>query len=70
MNYILTNNISAKYDNKDSSHSLFQLDEYLHMTSPIRRSTDCIIHYLLKSIYLELFVSIRRGNVIKYNTSI
>ena len=51
MNYILMNGVSAKYDNTESNHGILQLDEYLHMTSPIRRSVDCIIHYLIKSIY-------------------
>ena len=51
MNYILMNGVSAKYDNMESNHGILQLDEYLHMTSPIRRSVDCIIHYLIKSIY-------------------
>lgn len=56
MKYILINNVSAQYDNNDSKHGMLQLDEYLHMTSPIRRSVDCIIHYLLKCIYLGIYI--------------
>ena len=49
------NGVSAKYDNTESNHGILQLDEYLHMTSPIRRSVDCIIHYLIKSIYFGFY---------------
>ena len=51
--YIVENSISANYDNKKSNHDLLKVDEYLHMTSPLRRSNDCIIHYLLKHSYLK-----------------
>ena len=36
-----------------TSHDLVGSDEYTHFTSPIRRVSDCICHYLLKYIYLK-----------------
>ena len=54
MYYILSNSVCASYDNIKSKHGILQLDEYLHMTSPIRRSVDCVIHYLLKATYLDI----------------
>ena len=51
--FIISNGITASYDNKNSKHDLLKVDEYLHMTSPLRRSNDCIIHYLLKHSYLQ-----------------
>jgi exoribonuclease R len=50
MNFILNNNVKADYNNKNSNHDILELNEYLHMTSPLRRSVDCVIHYILKSI--------------------
>ena len=63
MYFILNNNISADYDNINSNHDLLQLDEYLHMTSPIRRSVDCVIHYLLKSIYLNIKIPFNENEI-------
>ena len=63
MYFILNNNIKANYDNVNSNHDLLQLDEYLHMTSPIRRSVDCIIHYLLKSIYLNIKIPFNENEI-------
>jgi len=54
ISYILNNNISAEYSNSNTCHDLLELNEYLHMTSPLRRSVDCIIHYLLKNIVFNL----------------
>ena len=38
---------------KVKSHDLVGSPEYCHFTSPIRRISDCICHYLLKYIYLR-----------------
>jgi len=50
---IITNGIHAEYINKVASHDLVGSSEYTHFTSPIRRASDCICHYLLKYIYLK-----------------
>tara|TARA_B100001109_G_C18857513_1_gene472394 strand:- start:1454 stop:2860 length:1407 start_codon:yes stop_codon:yes gene_type:complete len=49
---IITKGIKADYMNKVSSHDLVGSNEYTHFTSPIRRASDCICHYLLK--YLKI----------------
>lgn len=50
---IITNGITADYLSKVSSHDLVGMPEYCHFTSPIRRLSDCVCHYLLKYIYLK-----------------
>lgn len=50
---IIDNGISASYLSTIDSHDLVGSDEYTHFTSPIRRVSDCICHYLLKYIYLQ-----------------
>jgi exoribonuclease R len=50
---IITNGIQAEYINEVASHDLVGSAEYTHFTSPIRRASDCICHYLLKYIYLQ-----------------
>ena len=51
--YIMNNAVTANYSNTNSNHDLLKVDEYLHMTSPLRRASDCIIHYLLKHSFLN-----------------
>jgi len=53
MNKIIDNGISANYQSKVLSHDLVGSDEYCHFTSPIRRVSDCVCHYLLKYIFLS-----------------
>ena len=50
---IIVNGIRADYMETADSHDLVGSDEYTHFTSPIRRSSDCISHYLIKYIYLR-----------------
>jgi exoribonuclease R len=50
---IITNGIHADYLNTVASHDLVGSDEYTHFTSPIRRASDCICHYLLKYLHLK-----------------
>ena len=50
---IITNGIRAEYMSNISSHDLVGMPEYCHFTSPIRRLSDCICHYLLKYIYFK-----------------
>ena len=50
---IITNGIRADYMANIESHDLVGMPEYCHFTSPIRRLSDCICHYLLKYIYFK-----------------
>jgi exoribonuclease R len=50
---IITNGIRADYMSNVASHDLVGMPEYCHFTSPIRRLSDCICHYLLKHIYFK-----------------
>lgn len=50
---IITNQIQAKYDENKSNHDLINTKYYSHFTSPLRRCSDLICHFLLKNIYLE-----------------
>jgi len=50
---IITNGIRADYMSNIESHDLVGMTEYCHFTSPIRRLSDCICHYLLKYIHFK-----------------
>ena len=47
--------------------------EYCHFTSPIRRLSDCVCHYLLKYIYLknkiDIEVPFSNDDLVKYSNS-
>jgi exoribonuclease R len=53
LNEIIVNGIKAEYISTVESHDLVGTAEYTHFTSPIRRMSDCICHYLLKYIHLK-----------------
>ena len=53
LNEIITNGIKAEYISTVKPHDLVGAPEYTHFTSPIRRLSDCVCHYLLKYIYLK-----------------
>ena len=53
LNEIIVNGIKAEYLSTVKSHDLVGAPEYCHFTSPIRRLSDCICHYLLKYIHLK-----------------
>ena len=55
---IITNGIKAEYLSEVSSHDLVGMPEYCHFTSPIRRFSDCVCHYLLKYIYWSFYKDI------------
>lgn len=50
---VIKNGDSAKYTNLNLSHDLLNTEHYTHATSPLRRVSDCIVHFLLKSQYLN-----------------
>jgi exoribonuclease R len=53
LNEIIVNGIKAEYISTVKSHDLVGAPEYCHFTSPIRRISDCICHYLLKYIHIK-----------------
>ena len=53
LNEIIVNGIKAEYFTTVSAHDLVGAPEYCHFTSPIRRLSDCVCHYLLKYIHLK-----------------
>ena len=50
LNEIIVNGIQADYISTVKPHDLVGSPEYCHFTSPIRRLSDCVCHYLLKYI--------------------
>ena len=53
LNEIIVNGIKAEYISTVKSHDLVGAPEYCHFTSPIRRLSDCVCHYLLKYIHIK-----------------
>ena len=53
LNEIIANGIKAEYISTVKPHDLVGAPEYTHFTSPIRRLSDCVCHYLLKYIHLR-----------------
>jgi len=52
MNSIIENGIQANYEQDIKPHDLVGVELYTHFTSPLRRCSDCIVHFLIKSINL------------------
>ena len=73
LNEIIVSGISAEYISKVDSHDLVGSPEYCHFTSPIRRLSDCVCHYLLKYIYLknkmDIEVPFLNSDLEKYSNS-
>ena len=53
LNDIVSNGIYAEYQAKSASHDLIGIEKYSHFTSPLRRLSDMVVHYLLKYVYLK-----------------
>ena len=74
LNEIIVNGIKAEYISTVKSHDLVGAPEYCHFTSPIRRLSDCVCHYLLKYIHLkninnEMIVPFTNDQLKKYSTA-
>jgi exoribonuclease R len=74
LNEIIVNGIKAEYMSTVKSHDLVGAPEYCHFTSPIRRLSDCICHYLLKYIHLKqtnpsLLVPFTNDQLIRYSSN-
>ena len=69
LNEIIVNGIKAEYISTVSPHDLVGAPEYTHFTSPIRRLSDCVCHYLLKYIHLKNTVPVPFTNdqLMKYS---
>ena len=72
LNEIIVNGIKAEYISTVSPHDLVGAPEYTHFTSPIRRLSDCVCHYLLKYIHLkntihDLCVPFTNDQLMKYS---
>lgn len=50
---IIQDQIRADYTTKGDKHSLVGKDHYTHFTSPLRRYSDCVVHFMVKSILLN-----------------
>ena len=51
---IIKDGIHAEYTALiNSKHDLVGTDAYCHFTSPMRRVTDCVCHYLIKAYFVE-----------------
>jgi hypothetical protein len=46
---IIMDGISASYTHKKETHDIVSGGVYTHSTSPLRRASDCIVHFLLKA---------------------
>lgn len=57
---------SAEYSSKVKKHSLVNVDSYTHFTSPLRRVSDLIAHYLLKSMVLNESIPIKEEDLKNY----
>jgi len=53
---IIKDGIRADYISSRSRHDLVGMPSYTHFTSPIRRLSDCVCHYLLKGIHKNITV--------------
>lgn len=48
--YIVSNGVRACYNTIKPNHDLVEKKFYVHFTSPLRRATDCVCHYIVKYI--------------------
>jgi ribonuclease R len=53
LQFIINNGIQAFYNKESGEHSLVNTRHYTHFTSPLRRFTDCVTHFMLKAFYMN-----------------
>jgi len=53
IHHLIKEGISANYMSDKLKHDLIG-SYYTHSTSPLRRASDCIVHFLLKAKYLQI----------------
>lgn len=53
MQQIVSQGLSAEYLTQQGAHDLVGVPSYCHFTSPLRRATDCICHFLVKTAHLN-----------------
>lgn len=53
LNDIVRHGIKAEYKGSSAGHDLIGIEKYSHFTSPLRRLSDIVVHYLLKFLYLK-----------------
>lgn len=63
-------NILNPYPNLIQSNPTLGVTQYTQCTSPLRRASDCIIHYFLKSILLQVPAPFTTKEVTQYNEHI
>jgi len=52
---LIKDGISANYTTENKKHELIGTNQiYTHSTSPLRRASDCIVHFLLKARHLNI----------------
>lgn len=51
---IILNNKKASYEISKEKHLLIDDKVYTHFTSPLRRKSDCIVHFILKGFYIPI----------------
>lgn len=54
MEKIVKTGTSAKYTQSGEAHGLVGASKYTHFTSPIRRVSDCVSHYLIKYLHYNM----------------
>jgi exoribonuclease R len=64
---LIKSGASAKYSSIKLPHDLLNKNEYTHATSPLRRASDCIVHFLLKSVYLNKAAPFTYEELTKYS---
>jgi exoribonuclease R len=66
IHHLIKKGISANYLSEKLKHDLIG-SYYTHSTSPLRRASDCIVHFLLKAKYLEIDAPFNENQLKEYS---